>query len=298
MISASTALILVSACGGGSSGAGGASSAGGGGSSTNCRPAHSGLTTVTPGSLTVATYPYPPFASVSNGKLSGAEGVILNKIAAMECLKIGLVQGSSAAMIPSVVSGRADTTSGDWYRTKARAAVVRLGAPVLQDELTLVSKAGVPTVQALKGRQVGSLLGFLWNDDLKKLLGSNLHLYQDTQAEYADLKAGRISVVVDTYPSAVQTLKKDNTTGMKLIIPPKDSAVESTVKPGQSMFPVNKKNTKLGDAINADIKKLRSSGELAKLIAPFGFGKSAANPGTPTIIGCTGTAPQLFTCSG
>jgi hypothetical protein len=47
------------------------------------------------------------------------------------------------------------------------------------------------------------------------------------------------------------------------------------------MFPVNKDNPKLAKALDADVAELRGSGELAKIIKPFGFKASAAQPGKP-----------------
>ena len=272
-IAATATLLILSGCGGGSTDAGGVSS--------DCTPKHSGLKTVTPGSLTVAAYQYPPFSDVKAGKLDGAEGKIITRIAEMECLKPVLKAGAAASMIPSVTFGRADTTIGDWYRTKERAKVVILGAPVLLDQLTLISKSGVSTIDGLEGKKVGSILGFLWNTDLENMLGDNLKLYDTAQAEYGDLAAGRIDVIVDTYPSALSTLKTTPISGAKLEVPPPDSKVASTENPGQSMFPVNKNNPDLAKALDADIAELRKSGELEKIIAPFGFKPSAAHPGTP-----------------
>jgi polar amino acid transport system substrate-binding protein len=279
MAATASLLIVLGACGGGGGGSAANNDASSGGS--KCVPKHAGLKTVTPGQLTVAAYQYPPFSDVKDGTLGGAEGKIITRVAKMECLKPVLKAGAAASMIPSVTSGRADTTIGDWYRTKERAKVVILGAPVLRDQLTFISKSGVATVPELKGKKVGSILGFLWNDDLKNMLGSNLKLYDTAQAEYADLAAGRIDVIVDTYPSAVSTLKTTRVAGAKLVVPPADSEVAATENPGQSMFPVNKDNPKLAKALDADVAELRGSGELAKIIKPFGFKASAAQPGKP-----------------
>lgn len=270
-------LLILGGCGGGE----GSTAANGSSGNSSCTPKHEGLKTVTSGSLTVAAYQYPPFSDVKNGKLDGAEGQIITRIAEMECLTPVLKAGAGASMIPSVTSGRADTAIGDWYRTKERAKVVILGAPVLKDQLTLISKSGVGTVAELKGKKVGSILGFLWNTDLQNMLGDSLKIYDTAQAEYADLAAGRIDVIVDTYPSAVATLKTTPIPGAKLVVPPADPQVAATKNPGQSMFPINKDNPELAKALDADVAELRKSGELAKLIEPFGFKASAAEPGEP-----------------
>ncbi|MDJ0336697.1 ABC transporter substrate-binding protein [Cryobacterium sp. PH31-O1] len=250
---------------------------------SNCVPKHD-VTTVEAGYLTVAAYEYPPFAYPEGDGVGGAEGAILTQIAAMECLTTKALPGAGASMIPSITSGRADTTAGSWYRTAERAKVVLLSAPVLADRLIIVSKKGVGTVPDLKGHKVGSILGFLWNDDLQKYLGDSVKLFETAQAMYADLAAGRIDVVIDTYPSAQATLKKTPIDGLKFEVPPADPAILSTVKPGQINFPVNLDNPDLIAAFNEDIAELRKSGELEKILVSFGFQPEAADPGEPNLL--------------
>lgn len=252
-----------------------------GGAPAACTPKHADLKTVTKDNLSVAAYVYPPFSDIQGKSLGGAEGEIITKIAEMECLGVVVVPGAAAAMIPSITAGRADTTIGSWYRTAEREKVVTLGAPVLADRLTLISKEGVATVPALKGKKVGSILGFLWNDDLKKLLGDDIKLYETGQAMYADLAAGRISVIVDTYPSAQAVLAKTPISGLAFEVPPADPAVVSTQKPGQTNFPVSLQNAALGKAFDENIAELRKSGELKRIAVKYGFLPEAADPGEP-----------------
>ncbi|MET3204479.1 MULTISPECIES: ABC transporter substrate-binding protein [unclassified Arthrobacter] len=250
---------------------------------SDCTPKHN-VTTVETGFLTVAAYQYPPFAYPEGAGVGGAEGAILTEIAAMECLKVKAIPGAGAAMIPSITSKRADTTAGSWYRTAERAKVVLLSDPVFADRLIIVSQKGVATVPDLKGHKVGSILGFLWNDDLQTYLGDSVKLYETAQAMYADLAAGRIDVVIDTYPSAKSTLEKSPIDGLKFEVPPADPAILSTVKPGQINFPVNLDNPGLVAAFNADVAELRKSGKLEKILVSFGFKPDAAEPGEPNLL--------------
>jgi polar amino acid transport system substrate-binding protein len=258
--------------------------AAGNNSGSDCTPKHEGLKTIEEGKLSVAAYVYPPFSDVKGQELGGAEGEIVTRIAEMECLDIKVVPGAAAAMIPSIVSKRADTTIGSWYRTAEREKVVRLGAPVIADQLSLISKSGVGTIDELKGKKVGSILGFLWNDDLKKVLGDDVKFYDTATAMYADLSAGRIEVIVDTYPSGQAVLKTTPIDGLKFVVPPADPAVLSTVKPGQTQFPVSKDNAALGEAMDENIAELRESGELEKIVVKHGFQPEAADPGEPNLL--------------
>lgn len=272
--------LMLAACGSDTSEATAEASDADGEAASDCTPAHD-ITTIEDGYLTVAAYAYPPFSEFDGDDLAGAEGEIITRIAAIECLEIKVVKGDASAMIASITSGRADTTIGSWYRTAEREEVVNLSAPVIADRLTLVSVDGVGTIADLEGRKVGSILGFLWNDDLTGVVGDDLNLYESGQAMYADLKAGRIDVIVDTFPSAQAVLETTPIEGVQFVVPPADEAVVSTQMPGQSNFPTNKENTDLQAAFDDDIASLRSSGELEEIVVANGFQADAADPGEP-----------------
>lgn len=252
--------------------------------SNECVPAHDGLETVEEGFLTVAAYEYPPFSAIDGESLSGAEGEILHAIAELECLEVKVQPGAAAAMIPAIETGRADTTLGSWYRTAARAEIVLLSDPVIIDQLTLISVDGVDSVEGLVGNKVGSTLGFLWNEDLEALLGDDLSLYETTQALYADLASGRISVVVDTYPSGQAALENTPVDGAQFKVPAADPRVVSTTKPGQTNFPVNLDNPGLQEAINENLSTLRDSGVLADIAEKWGFSPTAVEETEPNLL--------------
>ena len=250
----------------------------------DCVPAHPDLTTVEAGFLTVAAYEYPPFSAIDGESLSGAEGEILNAIAGLECLDVMVQPGTGAAMIPAIESGRADTTLGSWYRTAARAEIVLLSNPVIIDQLTLISASGVDSVEGLIGNKVGSTLGFLWNEDLENVLGKDLSLYETTQALYADLASGRISVVVDTFPSGQAALRNTPVEGAVFNVPAPDERVVSTTKPGQTNFPVSLNNPGLQEAINDNLDTLRESGVLGEIAEKWGFSPTAVAETVPNLL--------------
>ena len=250
----------------------------------DCVPAHAGLVTVDAGFLTVAAYEYPPFASIDGEMITGAEGEILNAIAALECLDVKVQPGSGAAMIPAIESGRADTTMGSWYRTAEREKIVLLSDPVIIDQLTLISVDGVDTIEGLVGKKVGSTLGFLWNEDLEKVVGGDLSLYETTQSMYADLARGRIDVIVDTFPSAQAALALTPVEGAASVVPAPDERVLSTTKPGQTNFPVNLDNPDLITAINENLKTLRADGTLESIAVEWGFSPTAVAETEPNLL--------------
>jgi polar amino acid transport system substrate-binding protein len=251
---------------------------------SQCTPAHSDLKTITQGVLTVAQYEYPPFSSYQGGKLAGVEGDILTKIAQKECLQIKVVQGDAAAMITSVSTGRADTTLGSWYRTKERAKVVRLGAPIVTSPLAAVSTKKVATVDEIKELNVGTVQGFVAAQDLQNLLGNKLKIYPNPDALFADVKAGRVDVAVLGLGAAVTQLRLtpiDNASAQPIA---PDKRIASTVAAGQTNFPVNLKNEALGQALDEGIVQIRDSGELGRIATSYGFPSEVANPGSPNLL--------------
>ena len=111
----------------------------GNGWAQDCKPA-ARVTTVTPGVLTVTTGPLPPFDVIDGtGNYSGIDADILRIFAAKMCLTLKPVVVDPAAMIQYVVSGRADMSALNWWRSAARAKVLNIGSPMFLERMALYS---------------------------------------------------------------------------------------------------------------------------------------------------------------
>jgi polar amino acid transport system substrate-binding protein len=263
--------LSLTACGGGSSSV-----------NSNCKPAHN-FSTISKGTITVGVYDLPPFISTQGqGGMSGIDAEILRTIASKECLEVKPNNAAAAAMVPGVQNGRLDVAIGDWYRTKARAEVVAFTDPIYLDDMAITSQEGLNTVQALQGKTVGTVEGYLWNDDLKRILGDSLKLYPAGANMLQDLKAGRIQAGIDSYGSALKTAANS---GLKIEKSQPDPRVAASVQPAQSAFIVPKNNQALIDAFNADLAEMRKDGTLVKILTSNGIPASAADVGEPRLIG-------------
>lgn len=248
--------------------------------SEDCVPQHE-FDTIEAGVLTVAQFSNPPFSDTEGDRLIGAEGEILTRIAEMECLQIKVVPGNVAAAIPSVETGRADTTLGSWYRTAERSEIVLLSDPVITVYLAIASRkgSGIEQISDLEGRTVGSAIGSLWVDDVNALIGDDQKLYETLEASYADLKAGRIEAILNSEPTAVRQIQLAGLEDeVEIYIPDPDPAVGATLQPGQTNFPVNLGNPALQQAINAGLAALRESGEFDEILAKYGISAEANVP--------------------
>ncbi|WGW13238.1 transporter substrate-binding domain-containing protein [Saxibacter everestensis] len=273
-----TALFFLGGCGGAPPGAPDAVA-------EDCTPRDEGLETLEEGVLTVAQYEYVPFSmSEEPGTLTGLEGDVLTKFAELECLTLKVNKGDSAAMITSVATGRADTTLGSWYRTKERAEKVRLSAPVVTSPFSTVSKEGIETVDGLKDVEVGVGQGLIGVDDIKKVIGGKLKIYQNDDALFEDIKAGRVDAAVLGYIAGAQYLKKHEIEGFKVTPLKPDDRLPATREAGQTNFPVGKDNEQLGKAIDSLIQELRDSGELDKIAEKYDLDPTVMHPGEPNLL--------------
>ena len=250
----------------------------------DCTPEHK-FSTVSPGKLSVAIYEYPPYTVIaSDGSIGGVDSDIAKEIAKRNCLEIQAVVVDPAAIVQNVLTKKADIGTGDWYRTAARAKVLGLSYPLYIDQMGIYSKTGVKTVNDLVGKKVGSVAGFLWVDDLQKLLGENLSLYQTPVALAQDLQSGRIDVAVDGYGSGIYAQKKGAFQGIQINVAQADPRVAASGQPAQSTLLYSKDNTQLGEALDAAIKEMHSNGQVAKILTENGLAASGADVGEPRLI--------------
>lgn len=255
-----------------------------GGVNEDCTPKHT-FDTITEGVLTVSTYTYAPATIVEGDTLDGVEGRLLQTIAEWECLSLKIVEQSAAGVIPAVEAGRADLAAGSWYRTTKRAEVLNLTDPIYTDAMVFVSAGGaVKTVEDLLSVDVGTFEGNLWNEDLQRLLGDRLKIFASESAMFQDLQAGRIDVAVDGAGGATNMVNLMGLSNVSIETPPADERVNATTNPGQICWPNTKSNTALNEALNENIKELRESGEIARLLREFGYPDSAAVVGEPGLL--------------
>lgn len=268
-------LLAVTACGTASDGAE---------SARDCTPAHPGVSTVRPGALTVATFNFPPFLVVEGTSVSGIEGDILRSIAEMECLTMTSQPLDTASVIPATQNGRTDMSAGDWYCTTARAQVLSLAGPVFSDQIVIVSDDGATTFDELQGRSIGTVDGYMWNEELQKIFGPSLRVYPNPTAVYNDLEAGRLDSAIDSIGTA-SFAKKQKSADWAIERPAPDPRVASSTVPGQVCFPMSVNNPDLFAAVSEDIVTLRNNGTIGRILKDNGLDPSAADPGPLKLIG-------------
>jgi polar amino acid transport system substrate-binding protein len=246
----------------------------------DCKPDNTFPTVQGEGTLTVGLTEIPPFSYTKGADAAGVDVDIVEQFALANCLDVTYEPVTYTAAIPSVQDERVDLTIGDWYRTRERTAVVNLSAPLYLDEMGAVSK-GITTVDDLKGKAVGTVDGYLWVEDLRKLLGGDLKVYPSSVELKQDLEAGRLDVAIDAYGTALYYFKGSN---YKVTTVKPDPAVDATVEPAQTTFPYPKGATELGEALDESIAQLHKSGKMEEILTKHGLPASSADVGKPRLI--------------
>ncbi|MFC9354441.1 substrate-binding periplasmic protein [Arthrobacter sp. NPDC057013] len=240
-----------------------------------CTPRHPGIETMAPGALKVAASNYPPFVILQGQEIKGLDGEVLTAAAKMECLQLEPMPLDFASAIPSVQNGRADISLGNWDCTVQRSKIVGL-VHVYKNQMAIVSPDGTSSLEALKGRTVGSVDGFHWDEALKSIYGSQLKLYPSSTAMFQDYKAGRVDALIDGYGSAAYT-NKQNGGQWKIAVVEPDQRVPVSVQPAQVCFIAGLENKTLRDALQENVETLRKDGTLKKMVIDAGIEPSAAD---------------------
>ncbi|RXT29838.1 amino acid ABC transporter substrate-binding protein [Rhizobium leguminosarum] len=253
-------------------------------SAQDCTPKHQ-FNTVEAGTLTVAVTTYVPHSFVDDsGNMKGIDGDIATEFAKRECLKVKAIAVDPAAAIQYVLSGQADITTGDWYRTAERAKVMSLSAPLYTDQMGIYSKEGFKSVSDLEGKQVGTVQGYLWVADLKAMLGGSLKLYPNSVNMQQDLNSGRIDVAVDGYSTGVVAEQKGALGDVKVNVAAPDERVKASKEAAQAAFPYSFNAKELGVALDAAITEMHADGTIMTILKSYGLDGTAAETGAPRLV--------------
>ncbi|MGF6299522.1 MULTISPECIES: substrate-binding periplasmic protein [Paraburkholderia] len=251
----------------------------------NCVPAHK-FNTIVPGTLTIAMGELPPFDTLDkDGNYTGVEADLLKIIAKKECLKIAATQVDPAGQVQYVFSRKADIGAFGWYRSAARAKILNVSDPLLVERLAIYSKDGATSIDSLRGWTTGTIQGYLWVPDLKKILGDSLRLYPNPVALAQDLSAGRIDAAIDSYTKGIYAQKHSGGySGWIIKVAQPNVEVKASVQPAQTTLLMSKDATDLASAINSDLRELRANGTIRGILKTYGLDPSAAEVGEPRLL--------------
>lgn len=240
-------------------------------------------------SATVGVVNQPPFSGVSpTGGTVGFSPELAHRILSdLGVHNMKAVVGQYGDMIPGLKANRWDFVAASLVVTPVRCQQVIFSEPIVSDYVRLASTASdVPT--SLKGviakpeMKVGILTGSTYIQQFEKagMPKSRFVEFNDIRSGLAGLLAGRIDVMAGSATGFnIKGLDPKIKLGPRL----------SDLPPSISAFALKQSDTQLRDAINADLKKLKQSGEYATILKKWGFTGDEVK-GLTSEQGCSGSA--------
>lgn len=247
----------------------------------DCKPVAE-FDTIVDGTLTVAAIQQLPGINVdvNTKKITGLDSVLLTKFAEENCLRLDVQPLAGAAAAAAMTEGKADVAGGGWYKTAERAKVLGQSETLWYDQPGIVSKAGLASIDDLKGKKVGVVGGSLFEKPLGAAIGSeNVVSYQSIDAIFKDLESGRIEAALGAGATLTIQIKDRGNDQLKISKLDPDPNYEALTTPGEPNYPYTKTNEALGTAINDFIKKAKSEGLIKDALAEYGMTSKTALEG-------------------
>jgi polar amino acid transport system substrate-binding protein len=223
----------------------------------------------------------PPFTAVgADGKVSGAAPDVARVI--FERLGVKEVVASISeygAMIPGLQAGRHDAITAGLFMKPERCAAVAYSEPMLCDAEALAVKKGNPLkLKSYKdiADNPDAKIGAPGGGTEEKLAleagvpRDRVIVVPDGQSGIKMLQDGRIDAYSLPVLSIHDLMTKANDPNLETVAP----VVNAPVYCDGAAF--RKQDAALRDAFDVELKKLKASGEFAKIIEPYGFSAAAA----------------------
>jgi len=230
--------------------------------------------TIDKGTLTIAFSGDMPGTGFQDGRMIGYDGEILQRIAETLHLKVRPQLMEWSGTIASVQSKRVDIMGGTMGWTEQRSKIMLLSEPIhyFKNGIAQIDKNNWSHLKDLEGKKVGTITGFSFIPELRKISGLQLALYDTSDAAVRDMLAGRIDAVIGDPPVMQYAISRNPQWHIKFNAFV-DNAPDFPLLTGlgQVVFGMNKDDPELAKAVNAEIDKLWQSCDLRKIGKTYGL---------------------------
>ena len=223
----------------------------------------------------------PPYTAVgADGKVSGAAPDIAREI--FKRLGVPEIVASISeygAMIPGLQAKRFDAVTAGLFMKPERCAAVAYSEPILCDAEALLVKKGNPkgfkSYADIANNKTATIAAPGGGTEEKLALQAGVPrdrviVAPDGQSGVKMLQDGRIDAYSLPVLSINDLVKKANDPNLEVIAP----VAGAPVYCDGTAF--HKQDTALRDAYDAELAKMKASGEFAKIVEPYGFSAAAA----------------------
>lgn len=232
------------------------------------------LQTVEKDTLTIAFTGDMPGTGYQDGAMIGYDGEILQRVAEAIKLKVKPALMEWSGTIASVQAKRVDVMAGTMGWTEQRSKIMTLSDPIhyFKNGITQSSKTDWSNLKDLEGKKVGTITGFSFIPELRKISGLQLTTYDTSDAAVRDLLSGRIDAVIGDPPVMQYAISRNPQWKLKFNAFTDNNADYPLLTGlGQVVFGLNKDNPELAKLVNAEIAKLWKGCELKKIGAKYGL---------------------------
>ncbi len=239
-----------------------------------------------------------PYAYEEDGELKGAAVDIAKAI--FKNLGVEEVDGHLSdfqQLIPGLNAGKFDVITAGMAITPDRCTNVAFGEPEMKYGEGLIVESGNPmnlhsyqeiaanpeiTVAVMSG---ATEKAFLLAEGVAE---SQITMVPDIPASFSAVESGRAHATTGTEMTIKMALESSNQDKLDFVNDFEQPNIEGVPSYGAAAFRLD--NEALKDAYNAELKKLKESGELAAIIEPYGFTEEM------NVVGLEVTAESV--CSG
>ncbi|HSI50125.1 MAG TPA: ABC transporter substrate-binding protein [Ideonella sp.] len=232
------------------------------------------LATVEPGTLTIAFTGDMPGTGWQDGKMIGYDGEVLQHVADTLKLKVKPALMEWSGTIASVQARRVDLMAGTMGWTEQRSKIMLLSDPIhyFKNGITQVDKTSWTTLKDLEKKKVGTITGFSFIPELRKIPGLELSLYDTSDAAVRDMLAGRIDAVIGDPPVMQYAISRNPQWHLRFnAFTDNNPDFPLLTGLGQVVIGLNKDSPELLAAVNAEIAKLWQGCELKKIGTRYGL---------------------------
>ncbi|MFE6741237.1 ectoine/hydroxyectoine ABC transporter substrate-binding protein EhuB [Streptomyces tubercidicus] len=224
----------------------------------------------------------PPYASInSKGELTGEAPAVAKTIFRRLGVKnFEPVPVEFQALVPGLHSFQYDVIVAGMFINKARCAAVLFSDPDYESKDSFLVRKGNPDkihsyADIARGKyRMGSGIGYAEIDyavgnGVKK---DEIQTYGDQIAGMEALEAGRIDVFAGTALTMIEALKTGGHPKVEMTSP-FTPVVDGKPQRDGGGYGFRLGETKLRDAFNNELQKMKKSGELLRIAKPYGFTK-------------------------
>jgi polar amino acid transport system substrate-binding protein len=239
----------------------------------------------------------------ASGNVAGLQPAIIRAaLAPLGVTDVKFVIGEFSTMIPGLLAQRFDMTAAGVAITPPRCGAVIFSEPDLTSGDGLLVAAGNPlgihSFEDIKRNPNVRLGGGRGSANAAHAVtagvpAAQMHLFQDVESTISALVAKRVDAVIMSAATIVATLSDPNIKGVERAVPFKGlSDAEGNEVALYTAIAFRPADTDLRDLYNQQLKRLKDSGQLEKIIIETGFTKDNLPPNKTAAQLCSAPGPS------